>query len=220
MLEPTSSFQNTGSSKKTGRRNQRASNDFGWASDNVNDVQEAGEFDFEMNLAKFDKRTLFDQMRRDDQVDDASRLVSHNRNPAPRPGTGGGKNFHHSESVLGVTASNLAPPKILSKKDQTVGTDFWNSEADIAHPNAGVGASATANGGGGGGVGGGNGVTVNAGGDRSSGRELGMGSRQSSRRGDSKVSVTRKTQARMASAGTLGQGPSRVNSIAVSPFIL
>jgi enhancer of mRNA-decapping protein 3 len=75
-----------------------------------------GDFDFENNLAKFDKRTIFDQMRKEDLVDEASRLVSHNRRA--KPGTAGGKNLHYSENVLDLPSS--IPP-----------ADYWNSEADI-----------------------------------------------------------------------------------------
>ncbi|KAL1909759.1 enhancer of mRNA decapping [Sporothrix stenoceras] len=160
----------------------------------VTDVQEMGDFDFEESLAKFDKRTLFDQMRKDDQIDDADRLVTHNR----KPGTAGGKNYHHTENVLGTPLpSSTITSKTITKEPQSVSRDFWNSEADDTHTAVapGVGAS--------GGMGGG---------DRLSGREL--GSRQGSRRGESKVSTTRRSQSRKASAGTVGQGPSRVNSIA------
>lgn len=201
MLQSTASFQPFNSLKKGGQRRQKSGQDNGWASEDVTDVQEMGDFDFEESLAKFDKRTLFDQMRKDDQIDEADRLVTHNRNPAPKPGIAGGRNLHHTENVLDLDLPpTIIAPKILTKEPQTVSQDFWNSEADDAGAGGGVG----------GGAGGG---TV--GGDRLSGRELGLGSRQGSRRGESKVSATRRSQPRKASAGTVGQGPSRVNSVAV-----
>ncbi|KLU89056.1 YjeF_N domain-containing protein [Magnaporthiopsis poae ATCC 64411] len=92
MLEDTSSFQPYNALKKgRGRKANALQHESGWASEDVTDVQELGEFDFEGGLAKFDKHTLFDQMRKDDQVDDANRLVSHNRQPRPKPGTSGGR---------------------------------------------------------------------------------------------------------------------------------
>lgn len=195
MLQSTASFQPFNSLKKSNKRGEKSNNDNGWASEDVTDVQEMGDFDFEESLAKFDKRTLFDQMRKDDQIDDADRLVTHNR----KPGTAGGKNYHHTDNVLGPSmSSNTIASKIVTKEPQSVSQDFWNSEADDTHPAIAPG------GGAGGGVGGS---------DRLSGREL--GSRQGSRRGESKVSTTRRSQSRKASAGTVGQGPSRVNSIAV-----
>ncbi|KAF5232035.1 hypothetical protein FANTH_13162 [Fusarium anthophilum] len=113
ILQSTSSFQPFHSLKKSAK-GRKGLLDNGWASEDV--TEEMGEFDFENNLAKFDKRTIFDQMRKEDQIDDASRLVSHNRKP--KPGTAGGKNLHYTENVLDLPSS--------AKKD----ADFWNSEAD------------------------------------------------------------------------------------------
>ncbi|KAF5681049.1 hypothetical protein FHETE_80 [Fusarium heterosporum] len=109
----TSSFQPFNSLKKSAK-GRKGMLDNGWASEEV--TEEMGDFDFENNLAKFDKRTIFDQMRKEDQVDDASRLVSHNLKP--KPGTAGGKNLHYTENVLDLPS--------VTKKD----ADFWNSEAD------------------------------------------------------------------------------------------
>ncbi|OIW33235.1 YjeF N-terminal domain-like protein [Coniochaeta ligniaria NRRL 30616] len=127
MLQSTPSFQPFNSLKRNGAKGKTA-NDNGWASEDVTDVQEAGDFDFEGQLAKFDKRNLFEQMRKDDQVDDAERLVSHNRQQRPQPGTAGGKNLHHTENVLDVPAS--ASKSVKEKPSKETPNDFWNSEAD------------------------------------------------------------------------------------------
>ncbi|KAF7562697.1 hypothetical protein G7046_g1445 [Stylonectria norvegica] len=113
ILQSTSSFQPFNSLKRNGK-GRKGNADNGWASEDV--TEEMGDFDFVNNLAKFDKRTLFDQMRKEDQVDDASRLVAHNRRP--KPGTAGGKNLHYSENVLETPATAAQ------------NADFWNSEAD------------------------------------------------------------------------------------------
>ncbi|KAM0349424.1 hypothetical protein ACHAPU_003833 [Fusarium lateritium] len=113
ILQSTSSFQPFNSLKKSAK-GRKGMLDNGWASEEV--TEEMGDFDFENNLAKFDKRTIFDQMRKEDQVDDSSRLVAHNLKP--KPGTAGGKNLHYTENVLDVPSA--------TKKD----ADFWNSEAD------------------------------------------------------------------------------------------
>ncbi|KAM7189154.1 YjeF-related protein N-terminus domain containing protein [Naviculisporaceae sp. PSN 640] len=178
MLQSTASFQPFNSLKGNAAKAMQA-NDNGWASEDVTDVQEMGDFDFEGGLAKFDKQNLFEQMRKDDQIDEAERLVSHNRQPRPKPGTAGGKNLHYSENVLDM------PTTILKPSRDNKANDFWNSEADD--------------------------TALNGGGERSSGRELG-GSRQGSRRGESKVSATRRSQSRKASGAVTSQGPSRVNS--------
>ncbi|KAG8354088.1 hypothetical protein FVEN_g7884 [Fusarium venenatum] len=113
ILQSTSSFQPFQFLKKSAK-GRKGTLENGWASEDV--TEEMGDFDFENNLAKFDKATIFDQMRREDQVDDASRLVAHNRKP--KPGTAGGKNLHYTENVLDL------PP--TTKKDAY----SWNSEAD------------------------------------------------------------------------------------------
>ncbi|KAG7133874.1 Enhancer of mRNA-decapping protein 3 like [Verticillium longisporum] len=116
MLQSTSSFQPF----KALKRNGKAGNsvlDNGWASEDV--TEEMGEFDFEGELAKFDKQTIFNQMQKDDLVEESDRLVSHNRKA--KPGTAGGKNYHHTENVLDIPA---ATPKMAN--------DFWDSETDDA----------------------------------------------------------------------------------------
>lgn len=114
MLQSTPSFQPFNSLKRNGKKGTA---DNGWASEDV--TEEMGDFDFENNLAKFDKHTIFEEMRKEDQVDDASRLVSHNR--LAKPGTAGGKNLAYNENVL-----DLAPSAAAKN------ADFWNSEADDA----------------------------------------------------------------------------------------
>ncbi|KAI9782413.1 MAG: enhancer of mRNA decapping [Candelina submexicana] len=84
-----------------------------WATEEATDIRGMGEFDFQGNLSKFDKRTVFDQIRNEDTTADESRLVSFNRAPAPRAGTAGGKNLHHTENVLDRPKTN----------------GIWNSEA-------------------------------------------------------------------------------------------
>ena len=71
----------------------------GWATEDATDIQEMGDFDFAGNLSKFDKRGVFEQLKKDDTTADEARLVSHNRLPS-RIGTAGGKNLHWTENVL------------------------------------------------------------------------------------------------------------------------
>ncbi|KAH8720417.1 Enhancer of mRNA-decapping protein 3 [Beauveria bassiana] len=122
ILQSTSSFQPFKALKKNGKPPKDLP-DNGWASEDV--TEEMPEFDFQNNLAKFDKRTIFDQMRKDDTVDEADRLVSHNRKA--KPGTAGGKNLHYTENVLDLPSS-------------THNADYWNSEAEVGgvHDNEGM----------------------------------------------------------------------------------
>ncbi|GAW26675.1 putative dfdf domain-containing protein [Rosellinia necatrix] len=123
ILQSTESFQPFTSLRKSRKKRVDPGADSGWASEDVTDVQEAGDFDFEGGLAKFDKRAIFDEMQEQDRIDEADRLVSHNRLPRPKPGTAGGKNLHYTENVLDLASP---APKITK---ETPG-DFWRSEAD------------------------------------------------------------------------------------------
>ncbi|KAI1773640.1 YjeF N-terminal domain-like protein [Hypoxylon cercidicola] len=176
ILQSTRSFQPFAALKKSQKGRAEPNADNGWASEDVTDVQEAGDFDFEGSLAKFDKRKIFDEMKEQDQIDEAERLVSHNRLPRPKPGTSGGKNLHYSENVLDL-------PPTISKPKETP-RDHWKSEAD----------------------------DNGDGGDRGSVKD---GSGRNSRlRGDSRLSMNRRSQSRKASAtATVSVGGSnRVNS--------
>ena len=90
----------TSGQPKSRRRLREEDDQNGWATGDATDVQDMGDFDFEENLSRFDKRKVFDQIRQDDTTADEERLVSINRLPAARPGTAGGKNLHYSENVL------------------------------------------------------------------------------------------------------------------------
>ena len=102
--------------KKLSRRAMARAKDAqsGWATEDATDIQEMEPFDFASNLSKFDKRGVFDQLRKDDMTVDESRLVHHNRLPS-KPGTASGKNLHWTQNVLEVPQSNEY--------------ERWNSEA-------------------------------------------------------------------------------------------
>ncbi|KKA29312.1 hypothetical protein TD95_002385 [Thielaviopsis punctulata] len=109
LLEDTKSFQPFAALK----RNSKLATGEGWASE---DFTDKNEFDFEGGLAKFDKRTVFEEINKCDTIREDERLVYHNLKA--KPGTADGKNLHYSENVLGIT-----PAKTTD--------DFWNSEADV-----------------------------------------------------------------------------------------
>ncbi|KAJ1337524.1 enhancer of mRNA-decapping protein 3 [Microdochium nivale] len=125
ILESTSSFQPFAALRKSqkARGPGGLNGENGWASEDVTDVQEAGDFDFERELAKFDKRTIFSEIQKQDVVEESQRLVGHNRLPKAKPGTSGGKNLHYSENVLDL-------PSGSSSKLKETPDDFWKSEAD------------------------------------------------------------------------------------------
>ncbi|CAC9891596.1 unnamed protein product [Aureobasidium pullulans] len=102
LKEPTSAASASSKTKKKSKRTLNGLGDQnGWATEEATDIHDMGDFDFEANLSKFDKRTVFDQIRNEDTTADEDRLVSHNR--LARPGTYGGKNLHPTENVLSPT---------------------------------------------------------------------------------------------------------------------
>ncbi|RDW88692.1 hypothetical protein BP6252_00724 [Coleophoma cylindrospora] len=115
LLEPNPSFQPFTTLKKKGRSNGRTEEN-GWATEDATDVQDMGEFDFTASLAKFDKKTVFNQFQAEDEIAEEDRLVGHNRLPKFKPGTSRGKNLHPSENVLDM------PDTIGGKKE------LWKSE--------------------------------------------------------------------------------------------
>lgn len=96
---------------KAKRQKGRKEDVNGWATEDATDIQDLGDFDFASNLSKFNKRQVFDDIRRDDTTADDERLVSFNRRA--KPGTNGGRNLHFTENVLDVPEVN----------------DRWKSEA-------------------------------------------------------------------------------------------
>ncbi|PYH87809.1 peptidyl-prolyl cis-trans isomerase [Aspergillus ellipticus CBS 707.79] len=93
----------------------------GWATEDATDIQELGEFDFQSNLSKFDKRKVFEEIRNDDTTADEERLVSFNRRQ-PKPGTNGGKNLHWTENVLDSPGSESETDQIPSDAKLSSGT--------------------------------------------------------------------------------------------------
>ncbi|KAI9649315.1 enhancer of mRNA decapping [Ciborinia camelliae] len=119
LLEPVASFQPFATlRKKSQRRGNRNMEESGWATEEATDVQEMGDFDFAGSLAKFDKKTVFNQIQAEDGIAESDRLVGHNRLPKAKPGTYGGKNLHPAENVLDVP------------NGATKATETWKSDAD------------------------------------------------------------------------------------------
>lgn len=123
------------------RRYREEEDQNGWATGDATDIQDMGDFDFEKNLSKFDKRKVFDEIKQEDTTADEARLVSFNRLPAARPGTAGGKNLHYTENVLEspitkVTAGGATP---------NVGHSSTESELEISEAKVSSGKSSRRN---------------------------------------------------------------------------
>jgi len=94
LLQPSpqsaNSPQLSGGKKKSRREidHDKEVSQNGWATEDVTDIQELEEFDFEANHRLFDKKSVFEGLRMGDTTADEDRLVGHNKVPA-RPGTYG-----------------------------------------------------------------------------------------------------------------------------------
>jgi enhancer of mRNA-decapping protein 3 len=104
----------------------------GWATEDATDIQEMGDFDFEGSLAKFDKRSVFEQLRQEDSIPTEERLVGHNRLKniaATRPGTFGGTKLHPTENVLDGPNPRVLPiQKPISRRSSAL-KDSVSSES-------------------------------------------------------------------------------------------
>lgn len=98
----------------------------GWATEDATDIQELGEFDFESNLSKFDKRRVFAEIRNEDLTADEDRLVSFNRR-VPKLGTNEGKNLHHTENVLEVPTRNIWKSEAGETEEDEISDDHVSS---------------------------------------------------------------------------------------------
>jgi enhancer of mRNA-decapping protein 3 len=124
LKEPTSAASSKTKKKAKNPLNGLASQN-GWATEEATHIQDMGDFDFEANLSKFDKRTVFDQIRNEDTTADEDRLVSHNR--LARPGTYGGKlNFGSGPN------SKRAPSRTSNKRPSRMSNS--GLPEDILHP--------------------------------------------------------------------------------------
>lgn len=84
---------------------QNGNDEEGWATEDVNDIRET-EFDFQGNLDRFDKKTVFSQIRAEDTTADEARLVSFNRLPQRKDKVQPlRKNYKNTENVLGTYAN-------------------------------------------------------------------------------------------------------------------
>ena len=124
--------QTTDHPKPRRRRYREEEDQNGWATGDATDIQEKGDFDFEENLSKFDKRKVFDQIKQEDTTADEARLVSFNRLPAARSGTAGGKNLHYTENVLDSPAKKVTAGDIPSVGDSSTESELEISEAKIS----------------------------------------------------------------------------------------
>ena len=124
--EPASDKANT----RKSRRRQKENVEF--AGEDTTDIQDLGDFDFEGELKKFNKKQVFDEIRQGDTTADEDRLKSHNR--AHRPGTYGGKNLHPTEPVL---SPHLGPKynsnELESSSDADTELNFANGRSSSRH---------------------------------------------------------------------------------------
>lgn len=128
LLEPNPSFQPFSSLKRQNKRGKQGIDEAGWATEDASEVQEMGDFDFERSLAKFDKRSVFQEIQTEDSIAEEDRLVSHNRLPKVKPGTAGGKNYHYTENVLDTPNGHGHGHGLTPKGTPKTKQETWKSE--------------------------------------------------------------------------------------------
>ncbi|KXS97734.1 hypothetical protein AC579_3316 [Pseudocercospora musae] len=118
---------------KKSRRNQKEEQAQEFAHGDTTDIHDMGDFDFDANLKKFDKKQVFDEIRAGDTTADEDRLVSHNR--LARPGTYGGKNLHPTENVLSpnVPDGKYNSQELDSSSDADTELNFANGRSSSKH---------------------------------------------------------------------------------------
>jgi len=128
-----------GAHKKKSKRRPRhengnfANDEEGWATEDVTDFKEM-EFDFQGNLDRFDKKTVFSQIKAEDTTADEARLVSFNRLPkwdkAPER-----KNYRNNENVLNSypTGQSLADRDSWGTPDSAAGLLANSDEGGYAN---------------------------------------------------------------------------------------
>ncbi|KAK9481015.1 YjeF N-terminal domain-containing protein [Lipomyces japonicus] len=103
MREPSASYvPQPFANQKKGKWKQKNVQDqsFDWASEDLSGIKNI-EFDFQGNLDRFDKKTVFDEIRLADTTDPEQRLVSHNKKDANGKKEPTKKNYLPTENVLG-----------------------------------------------------------------------------------------------------------------------
>ena len=112
--------------RKTRRKQTRYTNadEEGWATEDVTDFKET-EFDFQGNLSRFDKKTVFSQIKAEDTTADEARLVSFNRLPR-RDKAPPKKNYRHTENVLGTYANGSS----LGERDSWKSPGFDGEQSE------------------------------------------------------------------------------------------
>ncbi|KAF3903457.1 hypothetical protein ABW20_dc0104701 [Dactylellina cionopaga] len=122
-----------GARRRHRHQNSTARDEDGWATEDVTDIKDH-EFDFQGNLDRFDKKTVFSQIEAEDTTAAEDRLVSFNKrpqNPVEVPVIR--KNFKHSENVLGTYANGAPLADRETWNDNTFlkkGVDMQSSSSD------------------------------------------------------------------------------------------
>ncbi|KAF3930562.1 hypothetical protein ABW19_dt0203300 [Dactylella cylindrospora] len=126
---------NVGTRRRHRHQNSTARDEDGWATEDVNDIKDH-EFDFQGNLDRFDKKTVFSQIEAEDTTAAEDRLVSFNKrpqNPADGPIPTIRKNFKNSENVLGTYANGTSLTDRETWNDNTFlkkGADLQSSSSE------------------------------------------------------------------------------------------
>lgn len=131
LLQPSPQAASPADVANTKKSRRRKDRDQEFAHGDTTDIQDMGDFDFEGELKKFDKKQVFDEIRQGDTTADEDRLVSHNR--VHRPGTYGGKNLHPTEPVLSPKLGPKLSTEVDSASDADTELNFATARSSSRH---------------------------------------------------------------------------------------
>ncbi|SMN22177.1 similar to Saccharomyces cerevisiae YEL015W EDC3 Non-essential conserved protein of unknown function [Maudiozyma saulgeensis] len=104
QMNRSNNNNNNNGSSNTSKRNDsgnkgstREQEGMDWQDDDVGRIKNGADFDFQSNLTRFNKKDVFAQLKREDEVDPEKRLVSFNKKGSPDTTTNSGTSFGRAQ---------------------------------------------------------------------------------------------------------------------------
>lgn len=99
--------QNQGQGQRQGRRQGNSSREStaslgDWQDDDVKQIKNSADFDFQQSLSRFNKKDVFEQLKQQDEIDPGQRLVAVNKRGGEKGGASSGHkvNYEYDEMVI------------------------------------------------------------------------------------------------------------------------
>ncbi|CAB4252767.1 similar to Saccharomyces cerevisiae YEL015W EDC3 Non-essential conserved protein of unknown function [Maudiozyma barnettii] len=119
---------NSGNGNRGGARQQEGMD---WQDDDVGRIKNGADFDFQSNLTLFNKKDVFAQLKREDEVDPEKRLVSFNKKGSPDTTTNSGTSFGRGQG--NYEYDEMVIPNAKEDSWNKVGTEFNKQKQSSKH---------------------------------------------------------------------------------------